>query len=156
MPDPGQPSLCPSAQADWEGSVAIGVCGGTADEPRLTHFESALPLDDDLLSLADPVTPAEVFRMAAPCLCTGCVHFENATCRLAERLVQILPAVTSHLPKCPIRPHCRWWQQEGAAACLRCPQVVTDNYNAADEMRRVAYGSSPHLVEMRNGIERER
>jgi hypothetical protein len=134
------PPLCPSAQPEWEGSVAIGVVGGTSDEPRLSHFESAAQVDDDLLALATPVSPAEVFRFAAPCLCTGCVHFEDDECHLAKRIVQTLPVVARRLPKCSIRPRCRWWQQEGSSACARCPQVVTDNYNPSDEMRQAAYG----------------
>ena len=49
--------LCPSAQPDWEGSVAIGVMEGTADEPRMEHFSRALPVNQELLDLANPVTP---------------------------------------------------------------------------------------------------
>ena len=132
--------LCPSAQPDWEESVVFGVVGGTAEEPRVAHLETTLPLDDELRARVEPVTPAEVFRMAAPCLCTGCVHFEGETCNLAKRIVRVLPTVTDRLPKCAIRPRCRWWQQEGPAACARCPQVVTDNYNASESMREAAYG----------------
>lgn len=143
IPSPREPTpLCPSAQADWGGSIAIGVVGGTADEPRVTHFDRALPVDAELLALADPVTPAEVFRIAAPCLGTGCVHFEANTCRLAERIVELLPQVTRRLPKCSIRPRCRWWQQEGPSACVRCPQIVTDNFNGSEEMRTAAYGTA--------------
>jgi hypothetical protein len=54
------------------------------------------------------------------------MHFDGHDCRLATRLVQLLPAVVDRLPPCHVRPDCRWWQQEGKAACLRCPQVVTD------------------------------
>jgi hypothetical protein len=132
--------LCPSAQADWQDSVVFGVVGGTADEPRVTQLDAPVPLDDELLDQVDPVTPAEVFRMAAPCLCSGCVHFEDETCNLAKRIVKVLPPVTARLPKCSIRPRCRWWRQEGPAACARCPQVVTDNYYAWERMRQAAYG----------------
>jgi hypothetical protein len=132
--------LCPSAQADWQGSVAIGVVGGTADEPKVTHFPNALPVTEDLIALSNPVTPGEVFRFAAPCRCAGCVHFVNEQCHLATRIVQQLPSVSERVPGCSIRPHCRWWQQEGKAACLRCAQVVTDNYNPSTVMREVATG----------------
>jgi hypothetical protein len=133
--------LCPSAQPDWEGSVAIGVVSGTAAEPRVTHFPDSVPVDEGLLALTEPVTPAEVLRFAAPCLCTGCMHFEGETCQLARRVVRVLAPVTTRLPKCSIRPRCRWFQQEGRAACARCPQIVTDNHNPSAEMRAAAYGT---------------
>ena len=127
--------LCPSAQPDWQGSVAIGVIGGTAQEPIVTHFPNTLPVTNELLALSDPVTPTEVFRFAAPCLRGGCLHFKQQKCQLASNIVNILPVVMDHLPSCAIRPHCRWWQQEGKEACSRCPQVVTDNYNPSESMR---------------------
>jgi hypothetical protein len=42
------------------------------------------------------------------------------------RVVEKLPAVAEDLPPCSIRRNCRWWQQEGKAACQRCPQIITD------------------------------
>ena len=130
--------LCPSAQADWHGSVAIGVVGGTANEPRVTHLPNTLPVTDSLIALTRPVTPTEVFRFAAPCRRDRCLHFETQECQLAKRIVRLLPPVKDELPLCAIRPQCRWWQQEGATACLRCPQVVTDNYNPSNVMCEAA------------------
>ena len=131
--------VCPSAQPDWDGSIVIGVVGGTAEEPQVSLLTNPLPVTEELLGLSSPVTPTEVFRFAAPCLCAGCVHFKDASCRLAERVVKMLPKAAERLPVCAIRPRCRWWQQEGPAACVRCPQVVTDNYNPSAQMRKTAY-----------------
>ena len=144
-------TLCPSAQPEWEHSAAFGVIGGTADEPRTAYFDALQPVRDELLALAVPVTPTEVFRFAAPCMCTGCVHFEDAKCRLATKLVKLLPVVTEKLPRCVIRVHCRWWQQEGRAACMRCPQVVTANYNPSDKMRQVADPTDSWLTNVEKG-----
>jgi hypothetical protein len=130
--------LCPSAQPDWKRASAIGVIGGTANEPRVGYLANTLAVTDEILTLSDPVTPTEVFRFAAPCVRAGCVHFEDSACRLATRIVKLLPTVTERLPKCAVRSECRWWLQEGKAACLRCPQVVTDNYNPSDRMRQAA------------------
>jgi hypothetical protein len=130
--------LCPSAQPDWEGSVAIGVIEGTVEKPRMTHFPNALPVSRELLDLAKPVTPAEVFRFAAPCLQGRCVHFQNSHCNLVTQIINVLPAVTEMLPTCAVRTQCRWWRQEGKAACLRCDQVVTDNHSPSPEMRIAA------------------
>jgi hypothetical protein len=97
-----------------------------------------VPVTGELLDLARPVTPPEVFRFAAPCMKAGCVHFQGNACSLAARVVQLLPEVTDKIPRCAIRPSCRWWRQEGVAACYRCPQVVTENYNPSDEMQAAA------------------
>jgi len=130
--------LCPSAQPQWSGSVAIGVLGGTGEAPRLAHFPIPLQVTEELLEMSAPVSPAEVFRFAAPCMGSGCEHFHDHHCGLVTQIVQILPAVIENLPVCGIRSTCRWWHQQGRAACLRCPQVVTDNYNPSPEMVQAA------------------
>ncbi len=117
--------LCPSAQPDMPGSMVFAVVGGTPSEPRVTALSRPHAVTEELLRLVGPVEPSEVFRFAAPCMCSGCGHFENTRCRLVERAARLLPVVAVDLPACTIRPDCRWWRQEGRAACLRCPQVVT-------------------------------
>ena len=133
-----KPLLCPSAQPEMEDCVAFGVVGGTVEAPLMAHLEHPLPVTEELLALSNPVQPTEVFRFAAPCAGDACQHFDGTDCRLATRIVQIMPAVTSALPPCSLRPECRWWQQEGKAACMRCPQIVTASYNASDELRSAA------------------
>ena len=54
------------------------------------------------------------------------------------QIVENLPDVVEQLPPCSIRSNCRWWQQEGRAACIRCPQVITDNYSPSEVMRQTA------------------
>ena len=131
-------TLCPSARPDWHGAVIIGVIGGAAEAPLLTHLTTPQKPTSEILALAASVTPTEVFRFAAPCRNGGCAHFRESKCSLTQRLVQLLPVATSELPACSIRSSCRWWQQEGRAACLRCPQVVTDNYHPSEAMCQVA------------------
>ncbi len=133
-------TLCPSAQPDWEDSRVFGVVGGTADTPETAYLPTPQPVTAELLEMAQPVHPAEVFRFAAPCACSGCGHFDNqaSKCRLAEKVVRWAPAVVDALPACGIRADCRWWQQEGRAACARCPQVVTLNPNSSAAMHKAA------------------
>ena len=128
---------CPSAQASWDGSVAIGVVGGTTTQPVVGYLAEHLPVTDDLLALTGPVQPDEVFRFAAPCAGDACQHFDGQDCRLVTKIVTMLPAVVEVLPSCKLRPTCRWWLQEGRAACRRCPQVVTRNYLPSATMVRV-------------------
>jgi hypothetical protein len=118
--------LCPSAQPDMPNSIALGVMVGTVDEPYFVHFQKPKQVTEGLLALTEPVKPTEVFRFAATCMGSGCVHFDGTNCRLVQQVVENLPTVAEMLPPCHIRSSCRWYQQEGKAACLRCPQVVTD------------------------------
>ena len=134
-------SLCPSARSDWEGSKIFGVVGGEVEAPKVSYFkQTQLPIES-IAKLNDRVTPEEVFRIAAPCAEKGCQHFDGEDCRLVTRVVEKLPTVAENLPPCAIRRECRWWQQEGRDACMRCPQVITDNYHPSELMINV---STPH------------
>lgn len=132
-------TLCPSARPEIAGSVVFGLIGGTVTEPKVTYLKQQLPVTDELLAKAAPVTPTEIFRTAAPCATKKCQHFDGQDCRLAARVAEKLPAIVAELPPCSIRRDCRWWQQEGKAACMRCPQIITDNYNPSQLMQEVAF-----------------
>jgi hypothetical protein len=135
-----QTLLCPSAQPDMEGCRVLGVVGGTVEAAQVAYVNEHLPVSEELLASATPLKPTEVFRFAAHCEGKACRHFDGANCNLATRIVQILPAVVDSLPACLIRPTCRWYQQEGRAACMRCPQVVTESYEPSEEFLRAALG----------------
>jgi hypothetical protein len=135
--------LCPSSRGAVKDSVLIGVVTSHADGPRVVPTERAIPVTSEILQMAEPVGPSEVFRFASPCQAGKCPHFKNEACQLAVRSVDLLEAVTADLPKCSIRPHCRWFRQEGAAICKRCPQVVTDQYNPSEAMIQIVYGIHP-------------
>ena len=126
--------MCPSADAEMSGSVIFGVVVGTPTEPHVVHLDRVKPIPQELLTLEAPVKPSEIFRIAATCIENGCKHFDGNNCRLTERIIEGLPAVAEQIPACAIRAKCRWWHQEGAAACLRCQQVVRDNYNVTAEL----------------------
>jgi hypothetical protein len=131
---------CPSARPEMPHSAAFGVVLGSVEQPRVAFLEQTLPVTVELLALAGPVAPTEVFRFAAPCAGRACQHFDGTNCRLATRIVERLPAAVNRLPECAIRPACRWWLQEGDEACFRCPLVATESHGAAEiaEPLRVA------------------
>ena len=114
--------------------------GGTADAPEVAYLTEPQPVTPELLALAQPVRPAEVFRFAAPCIHGGCPHYatEEAKCKIAEKVVRWERVVVDKLPACTIRASCRWWEQEGKAACMRCPLVVTDSFDKSDVVRKTA------------------
>jgi hypothetical protein len=133
--------LCPSAQPEMEDARVLGVVGGTPEVPALAYLNDRLGVTDELLASTAPLKPTRVLRFAARCQGKACCHFDGTNCNLATRIVQILPAVTEALPACLIRPECRWYQQEGKAACMRCPQVVTETYDPSEEYERAALGN---------------
>ena len=121
--------LCPSAQPGMENCRILGVVQRDGPTPMLQYLNEQLPATEDVLAMAAPLKPTEVFRLAATCAEHRCPHFDGADCRLASRVVQILPAAVTALPPCIIRKECRWYSQEGAAACHRCPEITTVSYD---------------------------
>lgn len=130
--------LCPSAQPEIGSSVIFGVIQGTPTEPRLVHLTEPQPTTPEILDLATPVKPTEVFRFAAPCAEFACRHFDGNKCQLAGRVVKFIPPVAAPLPPCQIRRNCRWWHQEGQAACMRCPLIVTESETQSEAMIEAA------------------
>ena len=125
-----RPALqCPAAPQWWPDAVVWGVAAGTAEAPRVVPI-APQPVTEELLALAFPATPREVFRFAATCVKGECRHWRSGTdgaegrCSLVERVVAQYPEVG--LQPCGIRSACRWFAQEGPAACRVCPGVVTD------------------------------
>lgn len=124
---------CPSAQPGMTELRVLGVVTATPDGPRVAYLREDVIASDEVLALAEPVQPTEVFRLSGSCAGGTCAHFRDQRCRLAERVVSLLSPVASALPPCRIRPSCRWYVQEGRAACVRCPQIAT--LDVADQDR---------------------
>lgn len=130
--------LCPSARTESENSTVFGIVAGTADKPEVTYLKQTQTVTEETFIIADSVTPTEIFRISGTCAESSCQHFDGRNCRLVERIVDRLPTVSEELPPCQIRRDCRWWNQEGKSACMRCPQIVTDHYNSDQLAREVA------------------
>jgi hypothetical protein len=136
--------LCPSARPEIAGSVLFGVVGGGAAGSELVaYLREPQPATPELVALARPLPPTAVFRFAATCAESACSHFDGTDCRLAGRIVDLLPAVVEVVPPCAIRSRCRWWAQEGRAACLRCAMIATTPANADDALRQAAAPAQP-------------
>lgn len=139
----GHELLCPSAPGSLDDSVLIGVVTSHPEGPRVVPTERAFEVTPEILKMAEPVNPSEVFRFASTCRGSTCPHFKNEACQLAVRSVALLEAVTEDLPECPIRSLCRWFRQEGGAICKRCPQIVTDQYRPYDQMLQIVNETDP-------------
>lgn len=133
---------CPSAQPDMAGAVAFGLIDHSADSPSTAFLEATVPVTPELLEMAAPLPPAQVFRFSAPCQKQRCSHWEGA-CTLADRIVKLLPTASLALPPCRIRTSCRWFAEQGRAACQRCPQVITETARPSELMARAAQPPVP-------------
>src|SRR3981081_1565082 len=130
--------LCPSAQPGMENCRIIGLIQPEGTTIRLAYLHEQVPATPELMAMAAPLKPTEVYRLAATCAEHRCPHFDGADCQLAARIVQILPAVVDMLPPCIIRQDCRWYSQEGRAACHRCPEITTVNYDVSSLAQEVS------------------
>jgi hypothetical protein len=116
---------CPSAQPDMESARIIGVVGGTPNEPEVGYLAPGVAVVPPTPDQLGGLEITHVLRFAATCEEHKCAHFSGNRCSLAKRIVDQLPAVVQMLPRCQIRSTCRWFAEQGADACRRCPQVVT-------------------------------
>jgi hypothetical protein len=121
-----------------EGARVFGVIGGTPQEPRVAYLRADALVTRAMLEKLAPVDPTHVFRFAAPCEEARCVHYDGQRCLLAGRIVEKLDPVVDALPPCLIRSTCRWYAEQGAAACHRCPQVLTTIPKAEDRLNQAA------------------
>lgn len=136
---------CPSAPPEIPGAVAFGIVDHAANPPEVRYLDEPVPITEELLELAAPLEPREVFRVGAPCQTDRCTHWSGHDCQLVERIVKLVPVGSLVTPPCQIRPTCRWYAQAGRSACARCVHVVTKDGDPADEMRMAAtpIGTTP-------------
>ncbi len=130
--------LCPSAQPGMDNCRILGVVQQDGPASRLVYLNEILPATNAVLALSAPLKPTEVYRLSATCAEHKCPHFDGADCQLATRIVQVLPAVVDTLPPCTIRKDCRWFSQEGGAACHRCPDITTVSYDLSETAKEVS------------------
>ncbi len=120
------------------GAEMFGLVDHEGATPVVQFLEQPVPVTPELLQLAEPLRPTEVFRFAAPCQGDRCSHWDGAECKLVDQIVELLPVASLTLPPCKVRIDCRWFAQRGRQACQRCPQVVTQNEEPSEEMRAAA------------------
>jgi hypothetical protein len=119
-------------------ATVLGVVQQDGPHPVVEYLNTRVDATPEVLAMAAPLKPTEVFRLAATCAEHQCPHFDGADCRLAARVAKMLPAVVDSLPPCTIRRECRWYSQEGGAACKRCPQITTVSYDLSPQVREVS------------------
>jgi hypothetical protein len=121
------PIACPSARAE-AGATLIGVIG---TDGRVAYLKTALQIDQDFIDEASRGgAPEERFRFSGTCVEGRCVQWNGAAsrCGVLDGVRPVLGDGTGAgaLQPCVIRGACRWYQQDGAAACRICPMVITE------------------------------
>jgi hypothetical protein len=129
---------CPSSHPNQDGSSVIGVAGKRDGKVRVSLLPELVPLEAVAHLIPDTVPVTEVLRLAGPCVEQRCSHFDQGQCTLVSRIVARLPTVVDRLLPCALRASCRWWHQEGRAACRRCPQIVSEPLRAGVLIQEVA------------------
>lgn len=134
----GSASLCPSAQPQMKDAMVLGVVLPTETANKVAYLNEALPASEEVLATAAPAPPTQIFRFSAICEERKCLHFDGVECNLASRIARQLPAAVDKPPPCTIRRSCRWFAQEGWAACFRCPQIVTAGFAGDAKVASIA------------------
>jgi hypothetical protein len=104
--------LCPSTDAS-NGVIVLGH--GPVGSPL--EYEDAIraPKEAD----SDPTYT----RLAGRCHGHECAYWAGA-CQLGQRLATVEVHVSNRFsPRCVIRKQCRWFAENGSAACNNCPYV---------------------------------
>src|SRR5215469_7256806 len=76
--------LCPSAQPGMDRCMVLGVGGREGDTPIVQYLNEPLPATPEVLAMAAPLNPTEVFRLSATCEEHKCPHYDGKDCWLAE------------------------------------------------------------------------
>jgi hypothetical protein len=123
---PNEGLACPSAPAD-EGATLLGIVGPSGE---IGYVSPLIQIDETFLNAAAGGRPLEErFRFSQPCVEAKCGFWNGSGCNVIEHVLeQESPAPASsalRIPRCSIRPNCRWFHQRGLAACRACRFVVT-------------------------------
>lgn len=116
---------CPSAPA----LPGVNLLGVVRADSTVGLLQYPLPITPRFIEEASAHgTLEKQFRFSAPCVETGCSQWKEGGCGVIRKLSGMNPDVPeATLPKCIIRPTCRWFAQEGSKACQLCKFVVTES-----------------------------
>jgi hypothetical protein len=122
------PKWCPSGDPSHPEAVVLGVRSGEQDQ--LVYLDEPVPAAEVLGEIPEGIAPTRVLRFASHCV-SSCGNRVGEACGLIERLKVATPpdvrAPAQAMPRCHLRPRCKWWDQAGIEACRRCPAITTLN-----------------------------
>jgi len=129
---PEEEQFCPSARCE-EDAILLGIVGANG---IVGYVTPQITIDADFVREARRGRiPETRFRFAQPCIESRCAQWADSHCGLINRVLEfsegksIAEASRGPLPKCVIRPLCRWFAQEGDKACAVCPVIIHSRDN---------------------------
>jgi hypothetical protein len=123
-----QERLCPSARCEPD-AILVGL---VTPDGRVGYIRPELRIDEEFVAVArSGRDPEKRFRFSQPCVECRCEHWSGSACGLIERVLdspeaRAEAAESPAIPRCSIRPRCRWFAEQGTRACAVCPLVVTE------------------------------
>jgi hypothetical protein len=135
MPGSKVAKLCPSSRCE-EGSTLLGIVNA---QGRIDFMAEPIAIDASFVAAAKEGRPPEQrFRFSSPCLKRGCEKWDGERCGVAkvlhERGPDLLPPDdAAMLPRCAIRPDCRWHGEYGDQICYTCAWVITERPDQAEQ-----------------------
>jgi hypothetical protein len=135
--------LCPSARCEPD-SILLGV---VTPDGRVGYLRPELRVDDEFVKRARAARdPEKRFRFAQPCVEGRCAHWTGSQCGVIQNVLDSSEGRAAAdearpLPRCSIRPRCRWFAEQGRSACMACPLVITEP-TGADHSASAAAGTS--------------
>jgi hypothetical protein len=121
---------CPSGAAYAPESVVLGVRSGV--DGHVAYLPEPVPTATALATLPEGIEPRRLLRIASHCV-SACANRRGDDCTLIERVVAAYPDEGPGVPRCHLRPRCKWWGQTGIAACRRCPEVATRHHSDTEQ-----------------------
>jgi hypothetical protein len=120
--------MCPSTPA----ANATVFLGMITPAGRVAYVTPAVPSATVLQTLDDTAGTLESrYRFAGRCVTGSCGFWTGDHCGLGAKLAasyqEVAGAAPAELPRCAIRRTCRWFAEQGAAACSPCSYVTTDS-----------------------------
>ncbi len=134
MPDFAK--LCPSSRCE-DGNILLGLVNA---EGRIDFIPQRVEIDAEFVAIAKQGRPPEQrFRFSSPCLKRGCEKWDGERCGVAkilhERGPELLPPESAPaLPRCSIRPDCRWYGEYGDSICFTCSWMITERGNRLETL----------------------
>jgi hypothetical protein len=115
---------CPSSVCR-EGATLLGI---VLPDGRVAYAPQQVTVTAEFVKLAqEGRSPEARFRFSGPCVKAACRQWSGTGCGVIEAvLAEVGSREEGVLPRCSIRPECRWFHQAGPRACAVCPEVVTD------------------------------
>ena len=136
MSDPSSVKFCPSSRCE-EGNILLGLVNA---DGRINFIHGRIEIDAKFVEVAKAGRPPEQrFRFSSPCLTRGCEKWDGERCGVAKILHErgpdlLPPEPAAALPRCSIRPNCRWHGEYGDSICFTCSWVITEHGNRLEAL----------------------